>query len=438
MKRIGKKRRQRKVYSTPPQVCNIEMMVELSPLAILAIIGVCFDMLKFARRVSRRIQKSMIVYVAGLICFERKQTATKISKRLGGVSHDNLTRLLRRYRWRCSVIIRWFICIIQRLDIKGYLILDDTAIPHTRSKKIEGVYWDFDHAEGRNLLCQRLILLLWSNGHLRIPVGFALWHKKGARKKYRTKNEIARTLVKWVIHKGLKPEYITFDNWYASMDNMTLFALKLKLLFVTKLKRNCKLIFEGKKLQAQTIGSRLLKEKRHYISSKTGVWSRKALVSLGKGLGTMCFVVVRDELDGEKPAIKYLLASSPNLSATTVVQRYRSRWIIETFFLDLKQSLGLAHYQGRKLEGAYHHFALCFVATVILDFLRIGKDKSLQETKSVLSSVFLVCDESGCQRLAIHQPASPSELNHLKGVMKMVKNQLYAVSPLSFDTLQLN
>jgi len=53
---------------------------------------------------------------------------------------------------------------------------------------------------------------------------------------------------------------------------------------------------------------------------------------------------------GEKAGIKYLLASTPELSATAVVQRYRSRWIIETLFQDLKQHCGFSHYQGRSLE----------------------------------------------------------------------------------------
>jgi hypothetical protein len=39
--------------------------------------------------------------------------------------------------------------------VPGYLCLDDTFIPHERSKKMEGVYWDWDHALRRNVLGTR-------------------------------------------------------------------------------------------------------------------------------------------------------------------------------------------------------------------------------------------------------------------------------------------
>ena len=413
------------ILCTPPQVCNIESAIQLSPLAIIAIVGICVDMLSFFKDVSGAFHKDIIIYVAGVIFFDRKQTAALIAKRLGGATHHHLARLLTRYRWKTSAVILRFISLIQRLGIQGYLIIDDTAIKHPRSKKVEGVYWDHDSAEKRNLLCQRLVVLLWSDGFLRIPVGYALWHKKGARKKYRTKNEMARTLVKWAIHRGLKPAYMTFDSWYASRDNLKLFAKDLKIPFVTKLKNNCKLTFKGMKMTAKAIGKQLLEEKRRYISQKTGLWARKATVSYGSALGNMCFVVLKDELDGEKPGIKHLLASTPELSATAVVQRYRSRWIIETFFQDLKQHLGMSSYQGRKLEGAYRHFTLCFVALVVLDFLRKGKGQSLREAKSEIGSTFFVRDEAGRYHQAFLQPSTSSNLKDLEGVTSIVKNQIH-------------
>lgn len=432
IKNIGK--RQKKLYFPEyqaPPICKIELITQLTPLALLAIVGACLNVLDFSRRVPNSLYKSMVVYIAGLMSFDKRQTVNRIAKRLGGVSHDNLTRLMTRYRWRCCSVVRWFIYLSQRLGSNGYLIIDDTAIQHKRSKKIEGVYWDFDYAEGRNVLCQRLVLVLWSNGYFRIPVGYALWHKKGNRRKYRTKNEIARTLVKWCLHSGMKPSYIVFDNWYASKENMRLFMKQLRIPFVTKLKGNCRLTFKGKKLQAKTIGRRILKERGQYICRKTGAWSRKAIVSLGN-LGDMCFVVVKDDLDGKKPSIKYLLAGSPALSATEIVQRYKSRWIIETFFQDIKQHMGLSQYQGRKLQGGYHHIALCFAGAVVVDFVREKKGISFREAKTLICNTFFVKDGKGHHHLATFQPSTPSDLDNLEKAMRIVRKQLF---PLNYDNL---
>jgi hypothetical protein len=314
----------------------------------------------------RRVVAALTVYCGGLIALERKQTAFRISSFLGGVNHDRLTRMLGNDRLNCSTVMLHFVRIIQRVLGPGYLILDDTLIPHPRSRKMQGVYWDFDHAENRNVYGQRLVVLLWSNGFWRIPVGFSFWHKKGARAKYRTKNEIAMSLLKWALHHRIKPSYVTFDNWYASKDNMKLIVQTLGLEFYTRVKRNCHLVYQGKKLQARTIGRRVLEEARSYKQRGLGVWARVAEVQVAD-IGRMSFVVVKDALDGENSTVKYLLASTPRLSARAVVLRYRSRWIIETFFQDLKQHLGLCSHQGLKLCASERHVAAACLALVVLD-----------------------------------------------------------------------
>ena len=38
------------------------------------------------------------------------------------------------------------------------------------------------------------------------------------------------------------------------------------------------------------------------------------------------------------------------------------RWLIERDYLELKQELGLGHYEGRSWRGFHHHGALCIAA----------------------------------------------------------------------------
>jgi hypothetical protein len=40
----------------------------------------------------------------------------------------------------------------------------------------------------------------------------------------------------------------------------------------------------------------------------------------------------------------------------------RHRWIIERDYEDLKQELGLGHFEGRGWRGFHHHATLCIVA----------------------------------------------------------------------------
>jgi hypothetical protein len=55
-----------------------------------------------------------------------------------------------------------------------------------------------------------------------------------------------------------------------------------------------------------------------------------------------------------------------NLPATTplrsLVKLAKHRWVIERDYEELKQELGLGHYEGRSWRGFHHHATLCIAA----------------------------------------------------------------------------
>ncbi len=67
--------------------------------------------------------------------------------------------------------------------------------------------------------------------------------------------------------------------------------------------------------------------------------------------------------EGEAEPIKYWFA---NLSEETSIERLvhlaKLRWRIERDYHELKQELGLGHYEGRGWRGFHHHAALCIAA----------------------------------------------------------------------------
>jgi SRSO17 transposase len=46
----------------------------------------------------------------------------------------------------------------------------------------------------------------------------------------------------------------------------------------------------------------------------------------------------------------------------TLVATAKRRWIIERDYEELKQELGLGHYEGRGWRGFHHHATLCIAA----------------------------------------------------------------------------
>src|SRR5919202_6240621 len=67
--------------------------------------------------------------------------------------------------------------------------------------------------------------------------------------------------------------------------------------------------------------------------------------------------------EGEKEPTKYWLSTLP---ATAVLEELvataKLRWRVERDFEELKQELGLGHFEGRGWRGFHHHASLCIAA----------------------------------------------------------------------------
>ena len=59
---------------------------------------------------------------------------------------------------------------------------------------------------------------------------------------------------------------------------------------------------------------------------------------------------------GEAEPTKYWLSTLPaTISRTALVRHAKLRWRIERDYQELKQELGLGHYEGRGWRGFHHH-----------------------------------------------------------------------------------
>jgi SRSO17 transposase len=66
---------------------------------------------------------------------------------------------------------------------------------------------------------------------------------------------------------------------------------------------------------------------------------------------------------GEAEPTKYWFSTLPaDTSFTELVRQAKRRWRIERDYQDLKQELGLGHYEGRGWRGFHHHATLCIAA----------------------------------------------------------------------------
>ncbi len=67
--------------------------------------------------------------------------------------------------------------------------------------------------------------------------------------------------------------------------------------------------------------------------------------------------------EGDSEPSKYWLSNLPaNTSLNRLVYLAKLRWLIERDYRELKQELGLGHYEGRSWPGFHHHAALAIAA----------------------------------------------------------------------------
>jgi hypothetical protein len=67
--------------------------------------------------------------------------------------------------------------------------------------------------------------------------------------------------------------------------------------------------------------------------------------------------------EGEEKPTKYWLSTlKSNVTFTHLVHVAKLRWRIERDYLELKQEIGLGHFEGRGWRGFHHHATLCIAA----------------------------------------------------------------------------
>jgi putative transposase len=64
----------------------------------------------------------------------------------------------------------------------GYLILDDTVVEKPYARLLGEAAWGWSSKQRKVVFGVSIVLLVWTDGQVRIPVGYRGWHKGGPSK----------------------------------------------------------------------------------------------------------------------------------------------------------------------------------------------------------------------------------------------------------------
>jgi SRSO17 transposase len=89
--------------------------------------------------------------------------------------------------------------------------------------------------------------------------------------------------------------------------------------------------------------------------------------------GDEAWLVGEHRASGER---KYYLSNLPaDASLEALAALIKARWVCEQMHQQLKDELGLDHFEGRSWRGLHHHALLCLLAFAFLQHLRLGGKK---------------------------------------------------------------
>jgi hypothetical protein len=145
-----------------------------------------------------------------LLYYRTSVSCVALAEALATVSHDRLTRRLQA-DWSEQTLLE-LACRTLFVWERGYLIRDDPVLPKPYATAIEGLAWVFSSQERKPVYDLSLVLMVWTNGTLRSPLGRRRWRRGGP-----SKYELALELLSYARHRlHCRPAYVLFDAWYPS------------------------------------------------------------------------------------------------------------------------------------------------------------------------------------------------------------------------------
>jgi hypothetical protein len=413
-------------------ICNIDEAIRVFPFALITLAKfISFTYPRLICNLQRGARVAFVCLLWGVMFLDRHNNPTGIASELKNISHDRLQNLRKSSSLTATVIMMELLQLaLQLMPATPYnstmLILDDVLIPKPFAKLIQGAYWDHDHALDIPCFGIRVVVLLWSNGILAIPVAFLVWHKHQdsmpsfAPRRYRSKNRLARILVYWVYRKGLRFSVLTFDAWYAKEENFILFD-RLGIIWVTALAPNRWFRLplatprknpRGKpttheKLRCNQLAAMYPRREHYSLYPALDLRAKAFFVDLTTKVRNLKLVVVKDyvksrsfqqevALTKKRDPNRYLLTNRLDATVAWVIRCYMRRYQIEWAFREAKQHLALGACSARKFGAVTQHISLSFLGFVSLQQLHaslpceVKEDLTLGEFRRRLQQLYQV------------------------------------------------
>jgi SRSO17 transposase len=280
-------------------------------------------------------------------------------------------------------------------------IVDDTSFPKQGRHSV-GVAHQYCGQLGKQANCQVAVSLSVANRHASLPVAYRLYltkdwaqddarrHKTGVPQEvsFKTKPQIALEQIRWACEVGLPRGTVLVDTGYGHDSKLRTGMTELEVRYVAGIQSQT-LVWAPrrrpgrppKKGRRDAPNASSAKEVALALPAKawrTIRWREGTNEWLSSRFARLRICVASSRERPVKPTQEWLLIEWPegedeptkywlstlanNIPFRDLVDTAKLRWRIERDYQELKQEVGLGHFEGRGWRGFHHHATLCIAA----------------------------------------------------------------------------
>src|SRR5215470_12486712 len=270
-------------------------------------------------------------------------------------------------------------------------IIDDTSFPKQGRHSV-GVHHQYCGQLGKQANCQATVTLSIANHHASLPIAYRLylpraWADDKARRKkahvpasirFKTKPQIALEQIRAALLAGVAPGVVLMDAGYGNNSILRRAIAALGLTYVAAILSTTKVrpVREDDpkppRVSVEALALGLPKRAWRTVAWRAGTNKKlrsrfaRMRVRVAPIRGESRFAeetLLIEWPKGEAKPTKYWLATvDPEMPLRELVDLAKLRWRIEHDYRDLKQEIGLGHYEGRGWTGFHHHGTLCIAS----------------------------------------------------------------------------
>lgn len=358
-------------------------------------------------------EKPLKAYCAGLLLPGERKSVEPMAARLAPDNvrrtHQSLHHLVATAPWSDEALLeRVRHSVLPRITRQAALtawIVDDTSFVK-KGRHSVGVARQYCGAVGKQENCQVAVSLSVATDEASLPIAWRVylpesWATDRARRKaagvpteigFQTKPQIALAQIRQAGEKGVPAAPVVADSAYGTDTEFREELTRLGRLYMVGVRETTTVWRPGEAPQARR-GSRGRRRERQQqpltvkelaLALPPQAWKRVAWRegTRGKLRSRFAAVWVRAAHGGKRRSQarpeEWLLIEWPQGAAepthywlstlpaktglAALVKLAKHRWIIERDYEELKQELGLGHYEGRGWRGFHHHATLCIAA----------------------------------------------------------------------------